>query len=569
MYNKAAARLTDQLAIGIAFAGTSNDRFIAAGAELPRTILNHGNAMNNMVAEVLLRNGPRFWQNYASSEGFRKVACGLLTPAVARSLNRYATGVYKHLPYSQLSLLFCPETLLRHALHIDPEDESMVRFFQNDEHAAADRHTKTTLGRYLTQFYSGNYNENEIRDIGTHFRAKTSRQEFTLLTKSEDIVTAYINGPSSCMGKPIEQINRDLSKHPVSVYGDGADIMLAILGPIDAPTARALVWPEKKIFGRIYGDHYRLQEALQNAGYKHGSFEDAKINIIYNDNAPTNRRDRSFVLMPYIDRFNPNSTTQTAGSAAVKLHAPNAKFVTITERQSGDNVVNAGNTGGLALLSYIVKCDCCGARTHYHNAGDTWNPNNETDFGHLCQGCRNNDRYIAMLNGVGEGADLYIAPNNFEEFVRRKSSEGVTLGAYWASGSNYIADINSPVVSVLDETLYPSPIEGLPAYEYTADSSNFDIEENGVTRTIRVRNSDLTDTDPLQIRGIELEGHIELRQRARKAYIVDNGYFVRSVLLSVANVTELVKHGLTIADNGPVVVDTTPIQHTLRLVEAA
>jgi hypothetical protein len=83
--------------------------------------------------------------------------------------------------------------------------------------------------------------------------------------------------------------NYDSSCHPVRVYGAG-DLAIAYLEPEKGHvTARALCWPARKIFGRVYGDDGKLIPMLESAGFsaidRHSktSFNGAKLLRIEDD----------------------------------------------------------------------------------------------------------------------------------------------------------------------------------------------------------------------------------------------------------------------------------------------
>jgi len=102
--------------------------------------------------------------------------------------------------------------------------------------------------------------------------------------------------------------------HPVRVYGD-SDLQLAYVErqsdyhskPI---AARALIWPDRKIFGRVYptperysdetrtiarAEYSAMVTALESLGYTAGRFDGAKIHKYENMNS------RNGFIMPYLD----------------------------------------------------------------------------------------------------------------------------------------------------------------------------------------------------------------------------------------------------------------------------
>jgi hypothetical protein len=138
-------------------------------------------------------------------------------------------------------------------------------------------------GRYIAKFYP------------THDAARYSAlwhdwyqpAVLQFAKTADEIEEVYVNGPESCMSKECF----DSCIHPVRVYGD-SDLQLAYARRGDRITARALVWPERKIHGRIYGDEDRLSAALEAAGYKEGKFQGARIRRILENGQ---------YVVPYLD----------------------------------------------------------------------------------------------------------------------------------------------------------------------------------------------------------------------------------------------------------------------------
>src|SRR5690606_37817316 len=110
------------------------------------------------------------------------------------------------------------------------------------------------------------------------------------------------NGPRSCMSHDRGAYNS--SVHPTYVYG-ASDLAIAYLvNKRGRVSARALVWPERKIYGQIYGDTWRIEPALRDAGHTIAdhtwawSFERARLLRI--DDRP------GVFVAPYVDDPAPN-----------------------------------------------------------------------------------------------------------------------------------------------------------------------------------------------------------------------------------------------------------------------
>jgi hypothetical protein len=125
-------------------------------------------------------------------------------------------------------------------------------------------------GRYLTTFYP-----HLTPDEVTGWARKVDVvNEVQFATTADDMVRVYTAGPSSCMSYGASNFK---GVHPVKAYAGGDLAVAYFADPTGKPTARALVWPEKKLYGRAYGDPERLQRALQKLGYTSGSLRGAKL----------------------------------------------------------------------------------------------------------------------------------------------------------------------------------------------------------------------------------------------------------------------------------------------------
>ena len=174
-------------------------------------------------------------------------------------------------------------------VHFDEEQEAyVIGFFASEQHGQLFRATAMKPGRYLARFFP---------EIGMDEQRMWASKidafgELHIATTTEDIVSVYVNGPNSCMSKPLSAYDGHI--HPVSVYGD-SDLALAYLGSKESATARCLIWPGRKVFGRIYGDEIRMRMALEREGYSDGRFRGARIRAIVNSH------NSGEVIMPYLD----------------------------------------------------------------------------------------------------------------------------------------------------------------------------------------------------------------------------------------------------------------------------
>lgn len=168
-----------------------------------------------------------------------------------------------------------------------------VSFFADEAKAKAGVRTAIKPGRYLTRFYP-ELTPEQVREWASK---ADPGQTLCYADTADEIEHVYLNGPRSCMSKPLSAYSS--SVHPVRAY-ESPDLKLAYIKDGDRITARCLVWPEKKQHGRIYGDEIRMRLLLENEGYdladeSPGNYDDlegARIARIL---------DRGQFVVPYID----------------------------------------------------------------------------------------------------------------------------------------------------------------------------------------------------------------------------------------------------------------------------
>lgn len=230
-----------------------------------------------------------------------------------REMNRFLDGTYKCPPWDG-----CPtclesnpgvkfERLPRielHAAHISPHDNALIAYTKTPEDGEKDRQVRVKPGRYLQKYYK-HLTPQQIAFYASlmGMAAKNSEESKVLIaTTADEIEHVYMNGPSSCMTHQVRNY-RSNPVHPVRAY-EGPDLRVAyIMNPAKGKiAARCIVYPEKKIFCRIYGDggafSARLRALLLKDGYKEGVPYGARIKILRD-----NRTEMKIYeyIVPYID----------------------------------------------------------------------------------------------------------------------------------------------------------------------------------------------------------------------------------------------------------------------------
>lgn len=222
----------------------------------------------------------------------------------AREQRRFDEGLYEPLG---LPLTPIPDHFAHKALKV----KANVAYTPEQQAGALDKQVSIHIKTYLARFYP-NLTIEERRKMVWDFCGEKFGDEMQIALTPEDIVRVYTNGPSSCMAGSINDDWRNLGHHPAEAYA-GPDLGVAYIEDNNGNiTARTLVWPEKKIYSRIYGDSDKMYLALQENGYEDADAADfigARMTLIevsvpfYDEDTDeyTNEGDTGY-LCPYIDR---------------------------------------------------------------------------------------------------------------------------------------------------------------------------------------------------------------------------------------------------------------------------
>lgn len=170
-----------------------------------------------------------------------------LIPAFFREMDSYCAG---HFP------------------HHDPEDPTLLRYFPQTKPFHLDFAIRTKPGKFLEAFYGNVLSKPEIATLAAKFRVARLPPKLIIGTTADDFDHAYRNGPSSCMSEGKATFE---GMYPPRSYA-GGDLAIGYIEK-ETPsgkrvTARAVLFPERKIASRIYGDSEALGKSLRAEGYK-------------------------------------------------------------------------------------------------------------------------------------------------------------------------------------------------------------------------------------------------------------------------------------------------------------
>lgn len=209
-----------------------------------------------------------------------------------REQKKFEDGIYRRPPWHEH---YCFNSTGMYE-HIDPDDPTKIRFIGSEEDGLSGRYTSMTPGRFVMKYVDSCPLPSLLDTWCAQMGLDQTVSPLLFAKTAEEIITVYTEGPHSCMSYPLDHPNFDMVEyHPVTVYGD-SDVCIAYIERYGDITARCLVWPEKKVHGRIYGDKQRLLERLRENDYVKNweGFTGARIHHL------ANKRDNVLIL-PYID----------------------------------------------------------------------------------------------------------------------------------------------------------------------------------------------------------------------------------------------------------------------------
>lgn len=165
-----------------------------------------------------------------------------------------------------------------HFAHISIHDPLMVAFTKSDEMGLADRQTRMSPEAYLKRYWSDKFTTSEIDALVQVHNETYIEQAFKLATSPDEIEEVYTNYDGSCRDVASSCMRGDdwnYGEHPCRVYGAG-DLAIAYLTNANGETThRALCWPERKLYSRMYGYGDRLHARLKMAGYSKSYYYDS------------------------------------------------------------------------------------------------------------------------------------------------------------------------------------------------------------------------------------------------------------------------------------------------------
>ena len=272
--------------------------------------------------------------------------------------------------------------------HISKKNHLLIAYTKDAQKGAADKQSLISIRAFVEMIADDSALRDLLTSCQTDHAEKFKKHEFKLASTPEDIERVYINYDSSihplaisCMrhkhGYGIRWPKVDgKGFHPVRIYGAG-DLAVAYIADSDGQTiARALVWPDKKLYSRMYAKGDALHNALKASGYtqsayyniSHDSFDGAKMLAVYSDDGN--------LIAPYLDEV---------GSASLEGDA-------LVMRDGGE--FKCSQTDGYAENeSDRAFCQCCEETYSEDDLATVYTDSRQHNGESWCEDCRSNNAF--------------------------------------------------------------------------------------------------------------------------------------------------------------------------------
>ncbi len=227
----------------------------------PTSALNLGRMFNNLHKDLLRADSSFDWDRAgghidrlgANYESITRQSCDRFGFTwQEREQLRLSTGQYKGVPWKDLP------PVDGHFAHLSTQEKGLLAYTENDDKGARDVQKRIKPGKYLKEYYP-NLTGAQIEKL----QGAVAVTELQFTSDADLIEKLYTEGPHSCMA------GRQGTKgqHPTRCYAGGDLAVAYLLNKNGECSARAVVWPAKKVYHYAYGDLARLNPALKAAGY--------------------------------------------------------------------------------------------------------------------------------------------------------------------------------------------------------------------------------------------------------------------------------------------------------------
>lgn len=218
-----------------------------------------------------------------------------------REVARFGDETYHPVPWAKddvwMGILRDKEEVRDHYLHRSLKEPHLIAYTPSAKHGEADKQVSTSPHKYFEK-HKDLFVGVDTKRFLTIWEGQKNADLFNLATTMEEVAMVFDEGPDSCMkGNSTRFFTRTAFKHhPAEAY-IGGDLAIAYIRRKGRITARSVVWPEKKVYLRAYGDDaHTLITVLNSSGYKAGGIGGARMAALRIPSLADNA-----YAMPYID----------------------------------------------------------------------------------------------------------------------------------------------------------------------------------------------------------------------------------------------------------------------------
>lgn len=272
--------------------------------------------------------------------------------------------------------------------HISKKNPLLIAYTKDAIKGAQDKQSLLSIPAFVELVAPAS--EQEYKNLLVSLQGEIAAQfipaEFLIAETESDIESVYTNHAKSgnigvsCMRYSASNFPRvnDRVYHPVRVYAAG-DLAIAYKQNDEGlTTARALIWPSKKLYSRVYSDSENgdssFHEALRRAGYSKSRYYGHDFESMSGARLLRVENDKSNLVIPYLDEVG---------------HVSDNGENLIIDR---NGELGAMETSGEIRLAGEC-CDSCGDQYDESDLRTVYTDSRMHDSESWCEHCRDNNTF--------------------------------------------------------------------------------------------------------------------------------------------------------------------------------
>ena len=293
--------------------------------------------------------------------------------------------------------------LPEHFAHVAKGDPRSLAYTKNEADGVRDIQKRMNVSAYL-EAYAKHLDSGTRRALQELHQNMASAADLLIARTAEEIVHVYTNHIDeggvgiSCMRHDVDSYCG--SEHPVSPYGDSDLAVAYVKDRRGRTTARAVIWPAKQCYSRMYGTDTstpELQRLMIAAGYKpsrgyygHTSNDSQHSLVGARIRAIPDANDRTRFIVPYLDEGN------------VGVIDDASEWITITNQAiPGSRTLSIKETAGAARVRGGPVCPSCRCEMVSSSLTPAYStyPASETAISQHCGHCVGSATFVCSGTG--------------------------------------------------------------------------------------------------------------------------------------------------------------------------